>query len=621
MPLDINTNIASLNTQGYLNQAQSNLSSALTQLSSGLRINSAKDDSAGLAVVTSITTQINGQNQAVQNANDGISLIQTADGALGNISDSLQTMRNLAVQAANGTNSAANRQSLNNELQQLSASIQDVAVSTNFNGISLLRGSFYFAPLQVGAGSSDVVRIDSIGNFQTSSIGYTTSVSGGAATAALNAGDLTLNNVQVGASQVGSAPGQDASSAYAAATAINAVSQTSGVTATASTTLLGTAPTSQGDIAGSTFNINGVDIGAIAAGSDAASQGANVAAAITAASAQTGVTATASATGAVTLTTADGRNIIIGLDGTAANATAAAADRANFIKLTGLSSGVGSEAFQASAAQNTIQLSGNISTGSTFAVNGVNFIVKDSLVPSSVVSANTVYVSVDVSGHNNSAATVASALSGAIALAQSDARTSAALGTLSASDNGAGLVTLNDNTAGPSSTQISASTGVVTNVVAGAAAQAALSATTHGAVTLNSTDSTGIDIGGASPGGAGLTPGQVEATPNASVGGIALMNISTQNGAISAISALDGALNTVSNARASLGGYQNQLESAVSNLRNSTMNQTDTRSSIEDTDFAAATANLTRDQILQRAGVAMLAMSNMAPRDVLSLLR
>ncbi len=324
MAMYINTNIASLNAQANLANSQSTLATDIQRLSSGLRINSAADDAAGMAIATRMGSQISGQNQAIRNANDGISLSQTAQGAMQSIVANLQTMRSLAVQSANATYSTSDRASMNAEVQQLKAEIDRVAASTQFNGVNLLDGSFTAQNFQVGANNTanDSIQVTSIANMHTTQLGSAGSsnaanVAGTATTAALNAGDLTLNGFQVGASQIGSAPGQSAASAYSVAQAINAVSPNSGVSATANaTTLSGSSgPTVYTAVAANTFSINGVNVGAIVAGSSAAGQGANVAAAINLISAQTGVTASSNAaTGALTLTATDGRDINIALN-------------------------------------------------------------------------------------------------------------------------------------------------------------------------------------------------------------------------------------------------------------------------------------------------------------------
>src|SRR4030067_2023376 len=151
MPQFVNTNIASLNSQRNLNTSQSALQTSLQRLSSGLRINSAKDDAAGMAISARMTSQINGSNQAIRNANDGISMAQTAEGAMIQITDNLQRIRELAVHAANASNSASDRAALNSEAAQLISEIDRVATNTSFNGVKLLDGTFTSQTFQIGA--------------------------------------------------------------------------------------------------------------------------------------------------------------------------------------------------------------------------------------------------------------------------------------------------------------------------------------------------------------------------------------------------------------------------------------------------------------------------------------
>src|SRR5574337_58470 len=160
MSLTINTNLASLNAQRNLTASQSSLQTSMQRLSSGLRINSAKDDAAGLAIATRMDSQVRGMNVAIRNANDGISLAQTAEGALGQISDALQRMRELAVQSANASNTSADRDSLNQEYQQLGAEILRVAGGTTFNGLHILGADAKTLTFQIGANTSSDDTID-----------------------------------------------------------------------------------------------------------------------------------------------------------------------------------------------------------------------------------------------------------------------------------------------------------------------------------------------------------------------------------------------------------------------------------------------------------------------------
>jgi flagellin len=481
MALTVNTNVSSLNAQRNLGTSQASLNTSLQRLSSGLRINSAKDDAAGLAISERFTSQIRGNEVAVRNANDGISLSQTAEGALSEIGNNLQRMRELAVQASNATNSDSDRASLNQEVQALATEIDRVAQGTTFNGTKLLDGSFSSKTFQVGANNqaTDKITIANLASARTSALGgasATTYASTGGTTAvdgnALAAGDVNLNGVQVGASVAGTSLGQTADSAFAKAAAINAVSSQSGVTAKANaTTIAGAAPAASGAIASGTFNINGVNIGAVAAGGNAIGQGANVAASINEVSSQTGVIATANTTtGAVTLTAADGRNIAIG--GTITN--------------TGLT---------AATTRGTITLESSAS----FEANGGNVAAR-----------------IGVTATNG--------------------------------------------------TPVAAATVTTAN-------------------TISNTD------------------------------------VLTATNALKALDTIDGALQTINSSRAALGAVQNRFSSVVANQQTTIENLSASRGRIQDADFAKETANLSRAQVLQQAGTAMLSQANQSSQGVLSLLR
>ena len=464
----INTNLASLTAQRYQNKTSNDLQTAIARLSSGLRINSARDDAAGLAIADRFTSQIRGLNQAARNANDGISLAQTAEGSLASVGDNLQRIRELSVQSANATNSASDRASLQLEVNQLVSEIDRVATQTSFNGTNLLDGTFSSKVFQVGANAGQTITVASIGSARASALGasYSAAVTGGVTTStALVAGALSLNGVSIQAAVAGSANGQAATSAYAVAQAINGSQGTVFATANA-TAVTGSNPAGFGAITANTFTINGVNVGAVTAGTDAATQGANVAAAINLVSAASGVTATAAAGGAVTLTAADGRNVVIG--GTVTN--------------TGLTA-----------------------------------------------------------------------------------------------------------------------------------------ATTFGTVSLSTTSTQGIVIAGTAP----TTGGFTAATTAASLSGTALssIDISTVAGANTALASVDAALGTVSSSRASLGAIQNRFSSTIENLQTTSENLSASRSRIQDADFAQETANLSRAQVLQQAGTAMIAQANQLPQQVLQLLR
>ena len=170
MALTVNTNVASLSAQRSLGGSQNMLNTSLERLSTGLRINSAKDDAAGLAIGERFTSQVRGLNQAARNTNDAISLVQTAEGALKEVSSNLQRIRELAVQSVNATNSASDRDALDGEVQQLIAEIDRVASKTQFNGTTLLSGGFSAQAFQVGANAGDTITISQIASTDTATL-------------------------------------------------------------------------------------------------------------------------------------------------------------------------------------------------------------------------------------------------------------------------------------------------------------------------------------------------------------------------------------------------------------------------------------------------------------------
>src|SRR5580698_9301485 len=321
MSLTLNTNIDSTIAQNNLSGSQALLTQSLTRLSSGLRINSAADDAAGLAISQQFTTQVNGTNQAISNANDAVNEAQTAGGALTTIVNNLQSIRTLAVEAANGSNSASDRQALNAQVQQQIAEITQIASQTTFNGANVLNGTSGTTVYQVGANVGDTISVNLAQGVGANQIGQVATGTGSAVSStALTGSNLTIQvgtgtAVAIGASQAGTAAGQSASSAYAKAQAINAAG-VAGLTASASTTVTGATAFSTitgGTLATSTYalQINGVNI--YAAGTTVASgqtlTGTDVATQINLYSSQTGVTASLSSTGALQLTASDGRDI------------------------------------------------------------------------------------------------------------------------------------------------------------------------------------------------------------------------------------------------------------------------------------------------------------------------
>jgi len=329
----INTNVKALAAQASMSNVNKSMETAMERLSTGIRINSAKDDAAGLAIALRMTADIRGTAVAIRNANDAISLSQTAEGGLGQINDILQRMRELAVQSSNATAAPDNRQASQLEISQLKQEIDTIANRTNFNGIKLLDGSAAKLNIQTGVNAGDMMTMN-ISAARTQDIGIggrasltATGHSGTATSLAkqINAGDLIINGVTVGASNADAdllSSGDKSSSAIAKVAAINAVSSQSGVTATVGKTIVSGFAQVAATGAG-TFTINGVATASVNVTADAGVSRTNVVSAINLISAQTGVRAvdTGDLNKGVQLIADDGRNITVKLTQGTANFT------------------------------------------------------------------------------------------------------------------------------------------------------------------------------------------------------------------------------------------------------------------------------------------------------------
>jgi flagellin len=308
MALSINTNVASLNAQRNLGASQTNLNKSMQRLSSGLRINSAKDDAAGLAISDRMTSQIRGLNQAVRNANDGISLAQTAEGALSETTNILQRMRELAVQSANDTNTASDRSSLQDEVDQLIAEMDRIASTTAFNGKNVIDGTLNDATFQVGANAGQTIKF-SIGAAGAGDIGQIAQETGSTAvvgSTASNGSNFQINDIDIVAAKAGT-NGRSNTSAYALAQAIN--SSSTGVRAEAVATTTGDIDAATLSTPDMVLTLNGVSI---FDGSGSPTTVADTISQINVYSGETGVIATTGSTSTdIVLTAEDGRDIVI----------------------------------------------------------------------------------------------------------------------------------------------------------------------------------------------------------------------------------------------------------------------------------------------------------------------
>jgi len=334
MGLSIYTNIASINTQRALGNASGSLRTNFERLSSGLRINSASDDSAGLAIAERFQAQVRGLNQAQRNANDAISLAKTAEGGLMETTSNLQRLRELAVQAVNDTYTATDRAAIQTEASQLLAEIDRVSSQTQFNGQNLLDGSFSNRIFQIGANSNQTMSF-SINAASTSVMGAVAEATSGAVTTnALAFGELVIGGETIAASsgtddQVSSTLNN--ASAISKAAAINRSSSVTGVTAAANATVVTGGSVTTGALGAGDLLINNVDIGAVTTQADDADG--SLRNAINAVFDQTGVLATLDGT-TLTLTASDGRNIEVAGANPGAVSTLAAGVTTGTITLT-----------------------------------------------------------------------------------------------------------------------------------------------------------------------------------------------------------------------------------------------------------------------------------------------
>ena len=719
MPQIINTNMASLNAQRNLDKSQSSNQQALQRLSSGLRINSAKDDAAGLAISTRFTSQINGLNVAVRNAGDGIALAQTAEGALGSMNDNLQRIRELAVQSSNATNSDVDRDALQAEVSQLVAEISRTSEETDFNGRKLLDGSFS-ATFQVGANAGQTLDV-TIAELTTNKLGSSSQagVSAQGTDKQLGNGDLVIN----GANIRGSVAGDDdlsftdkEKSGISKVAAINEKSAETGVTATVDeNVVVGSKMAAGGDAsAGTTVTLNGVSIGIQGTdGTDdadlAATRG-SVIAAINAKAEQTGVTASDGGNeGGVILTAADGRNItmtggvndmsVYGLADADTGAATAETAYAGFtltaenastdINISGgngtgngdiansglLAGNYSAQTAITSSTEKSVDLAAGPAAAAATAIglqdgdlviNGVAIQASSSLddtasdgtaassdVASSgiaiaaainkstdqtgvtaTVNATEVTGTAGVASGNTTDTTGALTLNGvAIAaltstndLEKDKAAAITAINEVSgqtgvvATDNGKSLtLTAADGR------NISFTAATVANLdsfgLGGMASVDAQSSTTYSTVTLDSASAFEVSYG--TNGATGLSDsGFVAGTFGGGEDGQALtdIDVSTFEGAQAALVAVDNAIAQVASQRADLGAVQNRMESTVSNLQVTSENLNSANSRIQDADFAAETAELQRTNVLQQAGISVLAQANASGQQVLSLL-
>jgi flagellin len=727
----INTNISALTAQQGQRSAQMGLSMAMERLSTGLRINSAKDDAAGLAISQRMTADVRGLAVAMRNANDGMSMAQTAESAMGEVTNMLQRMRELSVQASNGTVTGDDRKALQAEVKQLTSEIDNIGARTNFNGIKLLDGSAKGLQLQTGSRAGETVRFD-IGSSRAADLGTgataALSASGAfqatatnlSANEALIASDLLINGVNIGASSADDdnlSSSEKSASALAKVAAINRASAQTGVSAVVGKTVMTGQAMTAAALTG-TVTINGKETASITTTTNAAANRTLVTDAINAISGQTGVRAidTGDDLAGIRLEAADGRNVVTSFNTLTAAATGVKAggqtgsfnlvsNNGDPVNISSTSAGrisrsgfqVGTYARGISAVStdsravavnaaaaftlnsgdlkiNGFAIRGATSTDDTFsdasalsskkagsaiaiaaAINAstadtnvtarANSLTLDGSAPTTVIAAtatatlaiNGVQIDITLDQNDTAQATrenVAreinkySGLTGVVAsdsgkgglsLTAADGRNIAVAfdsdEAASAANFGLGNVTVRGTNTAYTVQGLTDPTDFSADTVQ----------TAYATVSLSSSKGIKVDAGTLAYGAASnfTRLGFEENKYGSDDGGlkVADIDLSTQAGAVAALSSIDEALNTVNLDRANLGAVQNRLEATVNNLASNSTNLVSSRSRIMDADFSAETTNLAKSQVLGQAAQAMLAQANQSQQQVMSLLR
>ncbi len=604
MGLVVNSNIAALNTQRHLGISNSKLSKSLERLSSGLRINRAADDAAGLAIATKLGSQVRGLNQAIRNANNAITLTATAEGGLNTVTNMLQRLRELAVQSSSDDNTSSDRANLVKESDNLIAELTRMVNTTQYNTMSLLDGQFSSKYFQVGANYSQKVTF-TIGDSRGKAIGgraqYSGNIADGVAIAVnenFGAGEIKVNGYDVAATNstddqysvltVGSAQiGQLASAnsgtytLYINSTAVTISNLTSGMT------------------------------------------GANIATSIVAkinAASVTNITARVVNTSGFVIEAKNGANLDLAIISATATATTLTSI-VNFMGLGGVStmvgSGVGanavnnyngeSSAIAKAAAINAIKSnSGVTATAQSQSVTGA------SAISAGTLSAADVYIN----GVDIGAVTITSKDGTGALVTAINNQTSSTGVTAKTDTDGKLILTASDGRNITVSVKNSTIDGYL-NLSGTATNNVYIYRST---VQLNDDESFTLTASSSLADLTGSSGTSKSVASDVSTYNVATISISSQSNAEAAILTLDAALDDVSGIRAQIGAVQNRLEFTVSNLEISSENMSASESRIRDADFASETATFTKNQIMVQAATAMLAQANTLPQLALQLL-
>jgi flagellin len=582
MALVINTNTSSLNAQRQLMNSGNALDRATERLSSGNRINSAKDDAAGLAIGNRMTSQVRGLDQAIRNANDGVSLIQTAEGALQESTNILQRMRELSVQSANGIYDNADRKTLQAEVKQLQSELTRISETTTFNGKNLLDGSLGTTSLQVGSQANQTIDVK-IGSFSANSLGG-------------SSGDVVSATTTIA----------EVAAATAAAVGLTVNDKVlTDISAAVPTTVNALLTTLNGDL--DSVNVKASTLSEVTG--DSIGSGVLVGAA-----------------NALTITITDGNGLAQAIKITDTNSMKEVVSKINDAAGGIIQASLNQSGRLVLSAQNSANV---VATGAGNALASVGMTTSNAAAGFSLVftaEAGTSDVTISSVG-DYTAAGAAMINAGFDYHAEDGSITGAvvATGALNKGDLILNGVEIGAVTAGADADEQaenlvkainakSAETGVVAHFDSGATDQVVLKSTGAGQISVKYGD----NITSAN---ALARTGLLERNASEGSGSVASIDISTAAGAQKAIGIIDKALEQVNATRADLGAANNRLDFTVSNLSNISEKTSAARSRINDADFASETANLSRSTVLQQAATAMLAQANQRPQNVLSLLR
>jgi len=649
MALTVNTNIPSLNTQRNINNTSNALNTSMQRLSTGSRINSAKDDAAGLQISNRLTNQINGLNVATRNANDGISLAQTAEGALQQSTNILQRIRDLAIQSANGSNSDADRAALQKEVAAQQAELTRIAETTTFGGRKLMDGSFGTSSFQIGSNAYETIDVtvkdasaSAIGSYQVGSkaanaaSGLPTAANLSTVTASVvadAAATFTAKDVKVvgnGKDETVSIAANDSAKSLAA----KFDGAIPGMSATARTVFTAEVNAAAGQSADLTLKVGDAEVKLVGVTSTE-----NLAEQINSNASKLGLKANLSSEGVLTIESATGENVTFGQSSNenvglsvrvqdasgnfGAKTAVGNTDGKTVVGYLQLNSSasyaISAEAVPKNVDFTHVQLAEVVYTASAGPATPTTDATKFTL--SNIVVENSDYagtgnLTINLAGYTGD--TAFSDRASLLNAIKAEDKTGALVvdveaGTIRSANGGDitfGTLTFTQDD-GTTTTGMTGSGALTHQVMSNTGGWVAASATIDGATAATQTVSlTGVA-------GSFELFGSASAEKN-SVGEI---DISTADGAQRALAVVDNALAAIDAQRADLGAVQNRFDNTINNLQNISENASAARSRIMDTDYAAETANLSKNQVLQQAGTAILAQAKQLPQSVLSLLQ